>query len=126
MNEKRTKIFIGGVFMKLDSHLQRYLDDVRSFAKLFGMVVSDPPPSDATLYTVSGGKTSLQFSIKPVKMVSVWQIHEGIVSQLKQDLIPYQLRTIHLPLNRRVTIDLMRYGIEERELISDILSHNKI
>jgi hypothetical protein len=112
--------------MKLDIHLQRYLNDVKTLTKMFGMVVLDPPPSDQTLYYVSGGKTFIQFSIKPVKMVSVWQINEGIVSQLKQDLIPYQLRAVNLALNRRVTIDLMRYGLEEKELIRDILSFNKI
>lgn len=115
-----------GVFMKLNLTLQRYLDDVRSIASLYGMTISQPKPSDETLYSVKGGRKVLQFSIKPVKLVSVWQLYDSITDRINKDLRPYELRNIRLKLNRRITINLMRYGIEEKELIQTFLELNKL
>jgi len=111
--------------MKLSPNLQKYLDEVRSLANVYGMTIPEPNPSDETLYYVKGGRLTLEFSIKPFKMVSVWQLHDSIVNQINKDLKAYELRTVIMKLNRRITINLMRFGIEEKELIQTILMINR-
>ena len=117
--EKRKKIEFNVV--ETDLTLKRYYDFVNELAKSNGMSLSRFP-SDPTLVTISGGKVSLQFSIKPSKMVSVWQINDKIVSNLPFDLTKYDLRNIGLRLNRRITIDLASFGQNEMELISSIIN----
>jgi DNA-3-methyladenine glycosylase I len=120
--EKKKKIEFNVV--ETDLTLKRYYDFVNELAKSNGMSLSRFP-SDPTLVTISGGKVSLQFSIKPSKMVSVWQINDKIESNLPFDLTKYDLRNIGLRLNRRITFNLVSYGQEELNIISSILKLNK-
>jgi hypothetical protein len=120
--EKKKKIEFNVV--ETDLTLKRYYDFVNEVAQANGMSLSRFP-SDPTLVTISGAKFSLQFSIKPSKMVSVWQINDKIVSNLPFDLTKYDLRNIGLRLNRRITFNLVSYGQEELNIISSILKINK-
>lgn len=112
-------------YLETDLTLRRYYDFVNGLVQANGMSLSRFP-SDPTLVTISGGKVSLQFSIRPSKMVSVWQINDKIVSNLPFDLTKYELRTIGLRLNRRFTLNLLSFGQEEMNLINSIIRLNKV
>jgi len=107
-----------------DVNLQRFYSFIEKSANAHEMHLLCFP-SDPTLITISGGKRSLQFSIKPKKMVSVWQINDEIIKNIPFDLTKFELRNIGLKLNRRITFNLSSYGEEEMNIISAILKMNQ-
>jgi hypothetical protein len=112
-------------YIESNSNLLRFEEVVNQEAIKLNMVV-ERTSYDFTLFKIKGGKTTLYFSIRPKKMVSVWQINKGIVDQIKLDLIPFNLKSINLPLNRRIIINLNKLGIPELDLIRAILNINKL
>lgn len=108
-----------------DPTLVRYLKIIQNNVNDAGMSIKSVA-SDSTLYYIKGGRWPLAFSIKPVKMVSVWQINDEITSRLGVDLSPYQLRKIDLRLNRRITLDLTKIDNEAIVLINQIVTLNTL
>ena len=111
-------------FQETDVNLRRFEEYVQATASSLGMTLVRQL-SDSTLFAVKGGRVTLYFSIKPKKMVSVWQINEEIVNRITINLSSFSLRHINLPLNRRITFDLTAFGIEVREVIKAFLMVNK-
>ena len=111
-------------FQETDVNLRRFEAYVHATALSLGMTLSRHL-SDSTLIAVKGGRMTLYFSIKPQKMVSVWQIHEEIVNRITINLSSFSLRHINLPLNRRITFDLTAFGSEAMDVLKAVLVTNR-
>jgi hypothetical protein len=111
-------------FQETDVNLRKFEEYVQATALSLGMTLVRQL-SDSTLIAVKGGRMTLYFSIKPKKMVSVWQINEEIVHRIPTNLSSFSLRQIGLPLNRRITIDLKSFGSEAMDVVKAILFTNR-
>jgi len=103
-----------------DISIQNYQLFIKNAIEKFGMTLKQSK-SDPTLYSIFGGKLTLQFSIRPSKMVSVWQINDTILQSIPYDYSSLNPTIVAMKLNRRLTIPLDTFAELERKIIAFIL-----